>query len=181
MSDEPQSTTAWAKGADGERRLARRLTDDLVAVGITLHDRKVPGTKGNIDHLVVAPSGVWVIDAKNYAGKVERRDVGGWLSTDLRLYVANHNKTNLVHGMGWQVKAVQTALSAIGFGELPIHPVLCFTDAEWGIFAKPFEIDGVLVTWAAKLIEAAKAPGPCDPTVIDLVARHLSATFPAST
>jgi hypothetical protein len=37
-------------------------------VGLVLHDRSVPGTRSNIDHLAVVPSGVWVIDTKHYAG-----------------------------------------------------------------------------------------------------------------
>ena len=42
----------------------------------TLHDRRVPGTRGNIDHIVVGPAGVFVIDAKNYQGKIEVRNRG---------------------------------------------------------------------------------------------------------
>lgn len=57
LSDDPQSITAWAKGSEGERRLARHL---LAAVGdraVLLHDRKVPGTRGNIDHIAIAAVG----------------------------------------------------------------------------------------------------------------------------
>lgn len=78
FAEEPQSTTAWAKGASGEIRLANRLDRDLDGTATVLHDRKVPKTRGNIDHLVVAPTGIWIVDAKNYSGKVECRDVGGW-------------------------------------------------------------------------------------------------------
>lgn len=54
---------------------------------IALHDRRVPGTKGNIDHLAVGPGGVYIVDAKRYEGKVERRDVGSFFRPDARLYV----------------------------------------------------------------------------------------------
>jgi hypothetical protein len=37
---------------------------------IALHDGLIPGTKGNIDHISVAPAGVLVVDAKAYKGKV---------------------------------------------------------------------------------------------------------------
>ena len=181
MSDEPQSTTAWAKGADGERRLAQRLTDELVDVAIVLHDRKVPGTCGNIDHLVIGPTGVWVVDAKNYNGRVEQRDVGGWLTTDKQLYVNGRNQTKLVTGLTWQVEAVQAALAPIGFEHTPVQPVLCFVSSEWGLFAKPFRLDGTLVTWPTKLLEQIRIAGPADQNLVETLARQLSAKLPAST
>ena len=180
MFDEPQSTAAWAKGAEGERQLARRLNEDLAGVAIVLHDRKVPRTRGNIDHLVVAPSGVWIVDAKNYAGKVEMRDVGGWFSTDVRLLVNGRNQTKLVDGLGWQADAVNAVLESIGFGEAPLHRALCFTSSEWGWFAKPLRMNGVVITWRAALIEAIRQPGPLNAAMIDLVARELSSKLPAS-
>ncbi len=41
-----------------------------------LHDRRIPGSKANIDHIVVGPAGVFAIDTKRYTGKIERRDHG---------------------------------------------------------------------------------------------------------
>ena len=32
-----------------------------------LHDRRVPGSPANIDHLVIGPTGVFVVDAKNFS------------------------------------------------------------------------------------------------------------------
>lgn len=58
LSDEPQSTRAWERGAIGEEQLAARLKD-LPAPARVLHDRRIPGTRANIDHIVIAPSGVW--------------------------------------------------------------------------------------------------------------------------
>lgn len=180
ISDEPQSTTAWAKGADGERRLARRLNDELADVAVVFHDRKVPGTRGNIDHLVIGPTGVWIVDAKNYKGKVEQRDVGGLFRTDRQLFVGGRNQMKLVEGLGWQIEAVRTALSTIGFAEAPLHSALCFTDAEWGLFSKPIRLHDAHVLWPSALIERAKASGPFDGQTIDTVARHLSSALPAS-
>ena len=85
LTDDPQSITAWKKGSIGERKLAASLEENLGARAILLHDRRVPGTRGNIDHLVVAGSGVWVVDAKNYSGLVQLRDVGGFFKIDNRL------------------------------------------------------------------------------------------------
>ncbi|WP_249934607.1 nuclease-related domain-containing protein [Microbacterium ulmi] len=31
-----------------------------------MHDRRIRGTRANIDHIVIGPPGVWVIDAKRW-------------------------------------------------------------------------------------------------------------------
>ena len=85
FSDDPMSTTTWAKGASGEERVARFLEREVGTAATFLHDRKVPGTKGNIDNIAVSNSGIWIIDSKNYTGKVENRDVGGLFIIDQRL------------------------------------------------------------------------------------------------
>jgi hypothetical protein len=58
---ETHATRAWKVGAAGERCVADVLdaTDCFV-----LHDRGVPGSKANIDHVAIGPAGVFVIDAK---------------------------------------------------------------------------------------------------------------------
>ncbi|WP_185845338.1 nuclease-related domain-containing protein [Nonomuraea sp. WAC 01424] len=55
----------WRRGALGERRTARRLRvlEDLGY--LVLHDRALPRpARANVDHLVVGPAGVFVIDSK---------------------------------------------------------------------------------------------------------------------
>src|SRR4029077_12190747 len=90
---------AWAYGAQGERALGgllNRLRDDGMSV---LHDRRIPSSRANIDHIVVGPAGVFVVDAKNYKGRVERRARGGFFSTDYRLFVGGRDNTALIAGM----------------------------------------------------------------------------------
>jgi hypothetical protein len=159
LSDEPQSTTAWAKGAEGERRLGAGF-DALATAGVvTIHDRRIPGSRANIDHIAVAPSGVCVIDAKRYRGQVTKRDVGGWFSTDYRLYVGRRDCTKLVGAMTRQLDAVQRALGD-AHADVPVRPVLCFVDSDWQWFAKPFELDGGLVAWPKVVREQLMQAGP---------------------
>lgn len=175
LSDDPQSTKAWATGSAGERRLAEGLAKRLGSRAVLIHDRKIPGTRANIDHIVVAPTGVWIVDAKKYSGKVERRDVGGWFKTDMRLYVGGRDRTKLCAGLMKQVDAVRKALDDL---KVPIRPVLCFVDAEWSLFAKPFELDGVLVTWGKALSERAGAPGDLSRDEVFALAQELVAALP---
>jgi hypothetical protein len=69
---------AWRRGAAGERRTAG-LLDPLERHGwAILHDLAVPGSRANIDHLVIGPGGVFVIDSKQYRGRL-RLDSSGRL------------------------------------------------------------------------------------------------------
>ena len=76
--DDPQSTRAWSVGAEGERVLSEMLASLAGESLRVLNDRRIPGTKANIDHLVVCPSGVFVVDAKRYRNsRPELRVEGG--------------------------------------------------------------------------------------------------------
>jgi hypothetical protein len=177
FSDDPQSTKAWAKGAKGEAMLARYLLRTLAPPTVMLHDRKIPGNRANIDHIIVASSGIWIVDAKNYKGKVEQRDIGGWLRTDLRLYVNGRDQSKLVDGLAKQVNAV---LEAIEDADIEVTAALCFVDSEWGLFAKPFRQSGTLVTWPRRLSRAIAGPGPLSRTEVDRIGEKLASALPPS-
>lgn len=171
-TEEPQATKNWAKGAVGERKLGAGL-DGLAPAGvISLHDRLRPGTTANIDHLAITASGVWAIDAKRYQGEVRKKDVGGWFSTDVRLYVGRRDCTKLVDAMDKQVAAVRKALGT-DWDEILVQPMLCFVDAEWPLLSKPFELEGVLVTWPKAMRELLVHPGPYDSATVARIASRL--------
>jgi hypothetical protein len=179
FSDEPQSTKAWAKGAEGERKLAahlRRTVGDRVVV---LHDRRIPGSRANIDHLIVAASGVWIVDAKSYKGKVEQRDLGKWLKSDNRLYVNGRDQSKLADGLFKQITAVLQALDGLD-SDVDFMAALCFVDSEWGLFAKPFLQGGVLVTWPKMLSKAIVESGPLSRDEMVAVAEALAGRLPAA-
>src|SRR5687768_6626707 len=77
-------TSKVEKGNEGERRIGDRL-DILDGAGWhVLHDRrKSSSSRANLDHVVVGPPGVLVIDAKNWSGGLLRLDgrgmrMGSW-------------------------------------------------------------------------------------------------------
>ena len=62
---------AWRRGSAGERRTAR-LLDPLARHGwAVLHDLALPGSRASVDHLVIGPGGVFVIDSKQYRGRLQ--------------------------------------------------------------------------------------------------------------
>ena len=108
FSEEPQSTRAWMIGAAGEEAVAASLAQ--VAGLVVLNDRRVPGTRGNIDHIVVAPAGVFVVDAKANQGLLTIRDRGWFLKHDYRLTVNRRDCSAMADHMAWQMDAVLAAL-----------------------------------------------------------------------
>jgi hypothetical protein len=142
LTDDPQPTRAWARGARGEEALGAALAQ-LPGIRV-LHDRRVPGTRGNLDHLVIGPAGVFVVDAKHYRGMVRIRDRGGWFRTDERLYVGHRDCSSLAEHMGWQREVVTAALQQAGVAPLPpVVPVLGFVDADWPLLRSPEVFRGV--------------------------------------
>jgi hypothetical protein len=181
LSEEPQSTRAWAVGSRGEERLGAFLETlhDGKTI-IVLHDRRIPRRRANIDHIAVSANGVFVIDAKNYAGKVRRIDKGGWFSTDPRLFVGRRDCTKLVTGMAEQVAAVREALgdATIAEFELTVTPVVCFVAAEWSLFAKPFQLGSVWIEWPQSLGRRLGASGPLQAEHVQTLAKRVAAVLP---
>jgi hypothetical protein len=152
----------------------------LAARGVrVLHDRRIPRTKANIDHIAVGPAGVFVVDAKRYRGSPHLRVDGGLFRPRVeRLVVGSRDQTKLVAGMHRQVEAVRSALAAAGHAEIPVRGALCFVDAEWPLLGGSFVIDGVSVLWPRKLALLLTADGPLDDEVADRAHRVLAAAFP---
>lgn len=160
-----------AVGADSEEHVAEVLSEADV---ISLHDRKVPKSRANIDHIAVGPAGVYVIDAKRYTGLVEARDKGSLLRSDIRLYVKGRDRTKLVESVMWQCDVVRTALGD-DLAEVPIAGVLCFVAANWrGRFSnKAVTVNGVTCIWPTGLADVVEAPGDLSAADVGIVAMRL--------
>jgi hypothetical protein len=63
----------WLRGAAGEEATARELERLPVRRWVVRHDLRIPGSRANLDHLVIGPSGVWVVDTKTTRAEVRVR------------------------------------------------------------------------------------------------------------
>ena len=111
------------------------------------------------DRVVVAPSGIWVIDAKALLGQVQKRDVGSLFSVDWRLYVGRRDCTSLLGAVSRRARVVRAALEDETCC-VPVLPVLCLCDAEWSWFVKPFQMNGVVVSSPKATAKLVGQPGP---------------------
>jgi hypothetical protein len=174
VAGERQSTSAWDRGGRGEERVGQYLSGAVGLDGLVLHDRSIPGTRGNIDHIAIVPSGVWVIDTKAYTGRVQQRDLGGWFVSRPALFVNGRDRSALIPAVLRQVARVEKFVAP----DVPLRAALCFADAEWGLLGRPFAIDGVTITWAHKLAGSLVEPGPLSVNTIRSLASGIAAAFP---
>ncbi len=107
----------WERGAEGERHTAAVLDTLPKGEWTVFHDLRWPGRRfANVDHVVVGPPGVFVIDTKNWSGTVVVR--AGVLRQNGRSRepaVANASEA-----------AIAVSLLTRIVGPHDVHPVLCF-------------------------------------------------------
>ncbi|HKZ15060.1 MAG TPA: nuclease-related domain-containing protein [Solirubrobacterales bacterium] len=177
--DAPQSEKAWADGAVGEEAVAAHLAARCPDV-IVLHDRRMPRSRANIDHIAVSPSGVWVIDAKRYKGRIEVRKP---LFGDAKLVIRGRDKTKLVEGLKRQVDAVRARL-AIVEQDVPVGGCFCLInpDGQAGGSGLPLlrtlVIEGFPLFYPRKLSKHLIRSGPIDAEQRAVLAEALVELFP---
>ncbi len=175
--DDPQSTTAWSTGAVGEQRLGQALSKVAGPRLRVLNDRRIPKTRANIDHLIVCPTGVFVVDAKRYRNARSSFKVEGGLFEKRRrvLTVGGRDRTPLIEGMHKQLGLVGEALAG---EDVPLHGYLCFLDADWPLFPDPFTVADVGIVWLKRLITILTKTGPLDEARIEDLQWRLHEAFP---
>ena len=108
---------AWQRGAAGEQRTAR-LLDRLGRDGyVSFHDLAMPHSAANLDHLVVGPSGVFVIDSKNWRGQVHQ-------SSDELLWHNHYRLDRTLATIRWQAETLGRLLG------VPVAPLVCVHGAH---------------------------------------------------
>jgi hypothetical protein len=181
ISSGPQHERAWARGAEGEAKLARTLEQRTAGHGVVLlHDRRVPASRSNIDHIAIGRPGVFVIDAKRYSGRIAAKRRGGLLSPRTsHLIIGGRDKTELVDGVLAQAEVVGAVLAAAGHAAVPVLPVLCFVDGDWP-FMPRLEVQGVPIIWPRQTAKLCRGHGPLDPASVEAVADGIARRLPAA-
>jgi hypothetical protein len=112
-----EQARAWQRGAHGERQTAR-LLDRLGRDGYrVLHDLAMPGSPANIHHLVVGPSGVFVIDSKQWTGSVQQ-------SADGLIWHNHYRLDRTLATIRWQALTLGQLLG------IPVAPLICVHGAH---------------------------------------------------
>lgn len=160
FQEPPQHERSWDTGARAESELAISLAHRCPEA-IVLHDRRIPGSRANIDHLAITPSGVHVIDAKCYKGKIEVRQS---LFRDPKLFIRGRDKTKLVEGLTRQAELVRSVLRSAE-AEVPVHGCFCFLNPKGQSggstlpLLRTLSIQGYPLLYPRKLAKRLNEPG----------------------
>jgi hypothetical protein len=112
-----EQARAWRRGAKGERHTAR-LLDRLGRDGyVSFHDLAMPHSPANLDHLVLGPSGVFVIDSKQWTGHVHQ-------SSDGLIWHNHYRLDRTLATIGWQAETLGRLLG------VPVAPLVCVHGAH---------------------------------------------------
>jgi len=110
-----EQACTWRRGAVGERHTARqlrRLTRDGYVV---FHDLAVPGNiRANVDHLLIGPTGVFVIDSKQWTGQVHQ-------SADGLTWHNHYRLDRTLDIVRWEAAAVSRLLGTRATPLLYVH------------------------------------------------------------
>lgn len=173
LTDAPKHETVWGRGGGGEEHVAKLLAKHLNAGVVVLHDRGIPGSRANIDHIAIAPSGVWVIDTKRYKGKVA---ISKPLFGKAKLVIGGRDQTKLIDGLAKQVGLVEAVMAELAAG-VPVHGALCFVDSELPMLGK-LSFNGYALLHSKALAKRVNGAGPVAGTRVSELAQELAARFP---
>jgi len=137
-----------------------------------LHDRALADSAGNIDHLVIGPSGAWVIETDAHQGPIRQNPAGVWAGK-----VPLRAMLGLVAWMGEEATAQLLGELPQGW-ELEVQPVVAFARAE--VPAGLALVEGVLLLPATGVADYVLSAGmvlrPIDVAMLVDVAER---AFPA--
>jgi hypothetical protein len=140
---------------------------------LVLHDRRIPGSRANIDHIVIAPSGVWVVDTKRYRGKAEidHQRFGG-----TKLMINGRDQTKLVDGLARQVETVRAQTQSFA-AAAPVWGVLCFVDTQLPIL-RQLRFDDFFLLRPQSLVRKINAKGAVTDAHVQAITRRVAYYFP---
>jgi hypothetical protein len=124
----------WLRGAAGEEATAALLDRLSSRRWVVLHDRRLPGTSANVDHVVIGRRGVWVIDSKAYRAPLR----AGWRS----VRVGDHKVDT--GPVAWEASIVADRL------DVEVHPLVAVHGR--GLARRGRRCDGVRVLPADALV-----------------------------
>lgn len=167
-----QRAARYTAGAAGERRTAQ-LIDPLRHEGWTiLHDRALPGTRANVDHLAISPTGaVLMPDSKHWSARYPLT------VRDRRLWHGTRDVTSRLDGLRHEQQTVARVLGG------PVTPIIAMHGAglhdQHGQAVAELAIDGVRIIPAQRLATVMRATGHIPgPRRHDELAAHATRALP---
>ena len=167
-----RSVRARLRSTLRERRLGDLLDRAVGDVAHVLHHRRISEAGATIDHLVVAPTGVWAVSACHHRGSVTSEGddaddivvidtLGGITPVDpAALDITSH---------------VRAVVDEIGYDWVPVHHAVCFTNAR---LARRRRVGGSVLIGPRRLVAMIVGRGALRAGDLQTIASSLQARLP---
>jgi hypothetical protein len=157
------------KGSDAGARLESYLRGSEATI---LHQLKLPGSRGEIDYLVVGPAGVTVVDCRHYReGKAK--------FANGRLRIGGRDRTALIGEILDQAEAVRDLLADSHFADVPVDAAIAVGQAGGVPSVSTRDCRRVIVWGTGLIAREASRPGPLSPRRVSNLATRLAAELQA--
>ena len=154
----------WSRGKQGESAVTealRSLPDEYVL----LNDLVLPGGRGNVDHFLIGPNGLFAIETKNYSGLVK--------CEGFEWYVNRRRIPSLTRQAKNSAIAVRNSLLAPDIHPRFVAAVIVFTDPGVKLKLHETVVPVVRLDELVEFIRNYKAAGAVSPDQVRAIARQL--------
>jgi hypothetical protein len=158
------------------------LLDAAATSGVlSLHNRRVPGRRGRIEHLAVGAAGIYVVDVLHFKNaSIEVRPAGDSdAGTDL--IVGGRVLTPAVRAVAQRVEVLRMILLAAGLADVPVTGALCFVDGLLPLSVADLQVGGMHVLRPSGLTALVAGPGAIGARDRETLREFLAERLPAST
>jgi hypothetical protein len=163
-------TRVWRRQAVAQGRTAGLLQPLDQHGYLVLHDSTLAGWPAGLDHLVVGPTGIWVIRSW-HRGRLRWQRKGTWPS------YKHGPPAGALGGLRRQATAIAEALGSDI--SIPVRPLLCVHGGGWPGSRRP--IEGVMVATPRHLEHLLRRPRPHEARDVErATARLLEVLRPAA-
>lgn len=153
-----ETNRSWVKGLRGENIVLNQL-NTLPQNFFVFHDVKLPKGQGNIDHIVIGPTGLFVIETKNYSGNYQ---INGnqW-------YYYKNGKYNLIKNKNPGIQLIRNIMNLKSFladsgikkSQIYAYGIVAFIQNNYSIKKKPDNYQILRPTQIPEYIQSRKKPG----------------------
>lgn len=116
-------------GAEAEMRTAAALHTGLDDAWTILHSRELPHTRADVDHLAIGPSGVFLVDSKDWEGSITPKTVRNPGGEDVfEGWTMNGRMDRMIERLGPVMFEARQVAHGLSMNPTDIKIVVCFTD-----------------------------------------------------
>jgi Nuclease-related domain len=134
---------------------------------LLLHQRRLPGKLRKINHIVVGPAGITVVDSRHYRCRKARFEGG-------QLCIGKRDRTNLVDRVLNQAAAIRELLGGTSYAGMRVEAALALGNVRGEPVVRTRDGRSLIIWGTGVIAEAASRPGPLSPDEVNGLASYLA-------